>query len=166
MVSLRTLHFSWNPNEKKEPALGEWEKGWELSQVKAPTEQRLPGRKELGEFCKQANFQCVWSSEAVIMESKTWPMASDSSQRHKQVIACIMITTGKETSAKCCQYTVKARGLVQEAGRCGLCAKPSEAFVGVSTRAGDHCWVRCIARRGTVHNQQGKISPRQFKEKL
>jgi len=98
MVSLRTLHLSWNPNEKKEPALGEWEKGWELSRVKAPIEQRLPNRKKLGEFCKQANFQCVWSSEVVIIESKTWPMASDSSQRHKQVITYIMITTGKETS--------------------------------------------------------------------
>lgn len=142
------------------------EKGWELSQVKAPIEQRLPNRKKLGEFCKQTNFQCVWSSEVVIIESKTWPTASDSSQRHKQVIAYIMITTGKETSAKRCQYTVKVSVLVQEAGRYGLCTKPSEAFVEVSTRAGDHCWVRCIVKRGTLHNQQGKTSLRQFKEKL
>ena len=42
MASLRTLHLSWNPHEKKEPALGKWEVGVGVVPGKSTSGNEVP----------------------------------------------------------------------------------------------------------------------------
>lgn len=62
MTFLRALNLSWNPNEKKNPAL----RKWDLELEALPGRTKSPRQKEACEFWEQTQFQCVWSYMVII----------------------------------------------------------------------------------------------------